>query len=132
MVYQFGQGSLVLELSHADAENITKTLFNFLEAQYDLTSDKLKTKLAGFGSDGASVMTGRHTGISARLHASIPSLVSVHCVAHKLALAASGAASDVSVVSRFKALLNSMFHYLHQSPARSSQFIEVQRAFNLS
>lgn len=72
-------------------------MFNFLETRYGLTSHKLKNKLAGFGSDGASVMTGRHAGVSARLRDSIPSLVSVHCVAHKLALAASGAASHVSL-----------------------------------
>ena len=72
-----------------------------------------------------------HAGVSARLRDSIPSLVSVDCIAHKLALAASGAASHLSVVNHLKILLNGMFHYLHQSPTRSSQFSEVQKAFNL-
>lgn len=83
-----------------------------METYYDLDMHKLKKKLAGFGSDGGSV----------------PSLVSVHCIAHKVALAASGSASHVPIVNRFKGLLNGMFHYLHQSPAR---FVEVQTAFNL-
>ena len=50
--------------------------------------------LPAFGSDGASVMTGKHTGFAARLRHMQPSLVSIHCVAHRLALAVTGCRPD--------------------------------------
>ena len=46
-------------------------------------------KLRGFASDGANVMVGRHNGVAAQLKNSSPSLISIHCVNHRLALAAS-------------------------------------------
>ena len=49
------------------------------------------SKLMGFGSDGASVMTGTVIGVGTRLDRSDPYLVAIHCVAHSLALAGSQA-----------------------------------------
>ena len=43
--------------------------------------------LSSFGSDGASVMTGRHRGVAALLRAMNSQIISVHCVCHRLALA---------------------------------------------
>ena len=45
-------------------------------------------KISSLASDGAAVMTGRHNGVGAKLKKDIPHMVQVHCVAHKLALAA--------------------------------------------
>ena len=53
------------------------------------------TKLRGFGSDGASVMTGRLTGVATRLRQHTPRMVAVHCSNHRLALAAAHAADDI-------------------------------------
>ena len=116
----------IIELSHADAESITKALLNFMETCYDLDMHKLKKKLAGFGSDGASVMTGRHSGVGVRLQDSVPSLVSVHCIAHKLALAASGAASHVSC----KLLPRTTEWYVSLSSSVSCSFISICRSSN--
>ena len=118
-------------LNHADADSVTQALLSLLEMKYNVMTPELRKKLAGFGSDGANVMIARHAGVSAKLKESAPSLISVHCAAHKLALAASETATQVTAVNRFKGLINGMFHYLHQSPARTSRFVEVQQAFNL-
>jgi hypothetical protein len=45
------------------------------------------SKLVGFGSDGASAMIGSKSGVSTRLKAFSPSLISFHCAAHRLQLA---------------------------------------------
>ena len=97
--YLYGQGTVYIglqELSHADTDSVTKALLSLLEERYKLTEPDLKKKLAGFGSDGANVMKGKHAGVSAKLKEIVPGLVSVHCSAHKLALAASESATQVS------------------------------------
>ena len=38
------------------------------------------TKLCAFGSDGASVMTGRLTGVAVRLQGHSPNMIAVHCI----------------------------------------------------
>ena len=44
-------------------------------------------KFTGFSSDGASVMLGKKTGVAALLREICPSLLNIHCICHKLALA---------------------------------------------
>ena len=44
-------------------------------------------KLNGLATDGASVMLGRDNGVAAKLKEKALTLVNVHCVCHKLALA---------------------------------------------
>ena len=43
--------------------------------------------IVGFGSDGASVMTGKHNGVGAKLKRDVGHVFAIHCVAHRLALA---------------------------------------------
>ena len=45
-----------------------------------------KKQLVGFGSDGAPVMTGRLNGVAKQLQDKFPAIISVHCIAHRLAL----------------------------------------------
>jgi len=54
--------------------------------------------MVGFGSDGASVMTGRKTGVATRLKCKQPFLITIHCAAHRLALAAADAGENVSYI----------------------------------
>ena len=49
-----------------------------------------------FGSDGASVMTGCDDGVAAIMKCSNSYLISIHCVAHRLALASSQFAEQVN------------------------------------
>ena len=68
----------------ADAENITNAIVEHLR--------RLKIdifKMFGFGSDGASVMTGKDSGVAKRLRDLVgPQLIAIHCIAHKIALSA--------------------------------------------
>ena len=58
--------------------------------------------ISSFGSDGASVMTGRNEGVATRLKRLNNNIISVHCVAHRLALATSQASQSVPYLLRFK------------------------------
>lgn len=48
--------------------------------------DKWKQKLVFLGSDGASVMIGKNNSVYVHLKTDVPSLISIHCIAHKLEL----------------------------------------------
>lgn len=54
--------------------------------------------LVGFGSDGAAVMTGRVSGVAARFKRRQPVLTSIHCIAHRLALAAGQARGKILIL----------------------------------
>ena len=66
------------------AETIEQSIVSLIH-EVNVSGDKI----IGFGSDGASNMTGRHSGVTTQLKHVIPELVSVHCCAHQVALAAS-------------------------------------------
>ena len=77
-----------------DANGIVGCIKNLL-ASYDAPVEKC----FGLSSDGASVMTGKDNGVAAILKRThCPHMISVHCVAHRLALATSQAAASVNVV----------------------------------
>ena len=55
----------------------------------------------GFGSDSASVMTGKKSGVTTRMKSHNREMVSIHCGAHKVALASSQAADHVPYMKQF-------------------------------
>ena len=60
----------------------------------------------GFGSDGASVMTGCPGGVAVHLRGQNHEMVSIHCGAHRLALASSQAAHAIPYLKKFDNHLN--------------------------
>ena len=87
-------------------------------------------KLVAFGSDGASVMIGRHRGVTALLKAEVPWLVSNHCVAHRLALAAAQAADEIPSVKKFQAILGQMYRFYSYSGVRMAGLKNIQDFLN--
>ena len=97
--------SSIVELPNGTADVIKESLVSFL----DKSSISLSC-LVGFASDGANVMTGCRNGVAAQLARRQPLLTSTHCVAHRLALAASQAGNDVPYASiTFKPTLQQLF-----------------------
>ena len=86
----------------------------------DITSKKSigVARLRGFGSDGAPVMTGRRNGVTKRLSDRFPKLLSIHCVNHRLALAAAHATDDIPYLVRFKATVQTLFLFYQNSAVR--------------
>ena len=78
------------EMKQCDAEALTEAIIQYLnQRKIDIS------KLSGLGSDGASVMVGKHNGVGARMKCLNPFMLSNHCVAHKLALAGENSASSL-------------------------------------
>ena len=63
--------------------------------------------VSSFGSDGASVMTGRE-GVATQLKC-LKNIIPIHCVAHCLALATRQASQSIPYLCRFKEVLASLF-----------------------
>ena len=84
------------DLFNGTAETIEAALVKYCDDR----SISLR-KVMGFGSDGAAVMTGKHSGVATRLKVHNPHMVSIHCIAHRLALAAAHSADAVPYLKKF-------------------------------
>ena len=60
-------------------------------------------------------MVGRVSGVASQLKVRQPRLVSVHCINHRLALAAAHAADNISYLKRFKETVQSLFLFYHNN-----------------
>ena len=84
----------VLEMSEsADCETITRIITDEMKA-----SGLNLAFVCGFGSDRASVMTGKHNSVGARLQKVCKIMVRSHCISHRLALACSDANDTVKYI----------------------------------
>ena len=80
------------------------------------------TKLMTLASDGASVMTGRLNGVGVRLRREYSlHMMQIHCVAHKLALAAGQACRDISLFSDYQQTLKNVYRYFAYSAVRYNE-----------
>ena len=89
------------------------------------------SKLRGFGSDGARpVMSGCRSGVAKRLTDRFPKLLSIHCVNHRLALAAAHAADDIPYLIRFKATVQILFLFYQNSAVRTAGLHAIQEVLD--
>ena len=84
------------------------------------------TKRFGFGSDGASVMVGRSSGVATRLKKHNSEMMSIHYGAHRLALASSQAAESIAYLKRFDNHLTILCYYFKNSPVREAALHQIQ------
>ena len=90
----------MVDIDDGKASTITQSLLSVLRrCEIPVTS------VFGFGSDGAAVMVGRRSGVATQLKEHNPEIVSLHCGAHRLALASSQAAQHVPYLKTFDAHL---------------------------
>ncbi|KAJ8311704.1 hypothetical protein KUTeg_011059 [Tegillarca granosa] len=79
----------------------------------------------------ASVMTGVKNGVSARLKKLSPYLTNIHCVAHRLTLCTSQAATKLDTLQQYKTVLTNLYYYFKGSSVRSSRLAKIQEVFDL-
>jgi hypothetical protein len=79
------------------------------------------SKLITLASDGASVMTGRLNGVGVRLKQFSPHMIQIHCVAHRLALAAGQACRDVPLLSEYQQTLKLIYKFFNNSAVRYNE-----------
>ena len=111
----------------ADSKSITSVLLKVIE-NHSLNFEWFKS----FESDGASVMVGERSGVATSLKADerIQSLMSVHCVCHKLALACTDTLNDLAVIKQTQNTLNTLWRLLDNSSKKTAIFLKVQFQIN--
>ena len=80
----------------------------------------------GLGTDSAAVMTGRLNGLGAKVKRRNPELVQVHCVAHRLNLAASQAGKTMEYCQLYHSRIHSLYDYYINFQPRYDRLRELQ------
>ena len=91
-------------------------------------------QVIGFGSDGASVMTGSKAGVAAHMKKHVNSYIEgVHCIAHRLALVMSQAAEkkNVPYLAKYQEILTAVYKYFKHSAKRVSALAEMQKVLDM-
>lgn len=79
-----------------------------------------KSKMVGFASDGAAVMTGRINGLAVQMRTYVTNpIYAVHCMAHKLQLAI-GKAYDTNYFSSLDNLINFLYSFYNRGEKREA------------
>lgn len=120
-------------LKDSDSAN-SETLFTVLTNKMTELNMEIN-KVSSLVSDGASVMLRSRTGLAARLKEVNSTIISIHCICHKLALACVDTAKDVEYIGTVEDLLRQLWKYLENSPKRMATYLKVQqevKSFDLS
>ena len=105
----------------ADASTIYSAVVSDLAAKgIDIS------RLIGIGTDGASVMTGKHNGVVKKFQNKIPQIIGVHCSSHRCAVATSQAAQFVPDIKQYSRTLSNIFHYFSGSAQRCNKLRKIQ------
>jgi len=114
-----------VKITDGTAGGITRTLLEVLKQR------KLSvTKLVGLGSDGASVITGRLTGVGVQLAQHAPHVVLIHCMAHRLALVCVDAVKENPYLEEYSSKLGQLYAYFSCSSHRRDNLVRIQEAMN--
>ncbi|KAK3090549.1 hypothetical protein FSP39_012619 [Pinctada imbricata] len=109
-----------MNVQKADAKGILNAMKRACEMN-SLAWDDIITKMVALGSDGASVMQGANKGVAALLKQENPSIVSIHCLGHRLELAYKDAMKSCSMGEKIcTILLMGLYYFYHNSPLNRS------------
>ncbi|KAL3852786.1 hypothetical protein ACJMK2_016402 [Sinanodonta woodiana] len=82
-----------------------------------------KSKLVGFGSDGAAVNTGINNGVIARFKETQKCLVGIHCHGHRLELAYKAALTKKPIHAKVDELLAGLYYFYRNNPLNRSDLL---------
>ena len=115
----------VVELLGGTAEVIfesVKAIFALYKVPFD--------KCISIATDGASVMTGIRSGVTTRFSEQNPFIIKSHCIAHRLALAASQATNSVNYLKKYQGTINEIYKYYHYSCKHMSELKAMALIFD--
>lgn len=120
-VTQFGS---IEAAESATADGVLKCVTDGLgKLNLDVKSKEPALVCANF--DGAAVMMGCNSGVSTQLKDTVPHLVSVHCVAHKLELSVLDAVKTEDYLKKFENTVKQIFKFYYRSPKRRRELKAV-------
>ncbi|MCO5607521.1 hypothetical protein L7F22_061718 [Adiantum nelumboides] len=112
----------IVQITHGT----TKSIFNVIHVELKKSKFDV-SKLVAFGSDGCSTMTGKENGVATLIKKYVnPFLTSIHCVAHRAALAVSSVAKNLEYAKTLETLVNSIAIYFNASNKRMEDLQATQ------
>ena len=82
--------------------------------------ETVKKKLVGMSTDGASVMLGKNNGVYAKLKELQPSLVAIHCMAHRLELSYKDGVKDLPLYNKLTLFMSNVYTFYKRSSLNKS------------
>lgn len=110
-----------------------KTSFMGIRQLASANSNSIREEVVKILSDKGleiSNLVGIATGEVKELKDLSPSLLSTHCIAHRLALSCGGAADQIPYLVKFQEILNSLYKYFHNSPKNTAKLESIQSILN--
>lgn len=101
------------------AECITGEVLKFLE-----TNNIDISRCRGQGYDGASVMSGKYSGIQARIKSIAPQADYIHCVNHNLNLVVNDCVEGIVPIKNFYGIVEQLYLFFNNSLPRWQKLIE--------
>lgn len=95
----------LVEVENTASDSILTAMLNNME-KLQMDREWLREHLVCFASDGASNMTGKNSGVAARLKELFLNPILWHCANHRLVLAVGDAIKDDDGINNFRAFMN--------------------------
>jgi hypothetical protein len=114
----------LIELNDQLADTIIAALLDCL-AKHGFDDAYLREHLVAFASDGASVMTGRKSGVATQLAKKYPSIITWHCLNHRLELAVGDAIDETQGTNHFRSFMDALYTLYSRSP-KTSRKLETE------
>ena len=119
-------GNVSVEGSSCNAEVLFECICNFMKDKGVPLHN-----LMGFGSDGASVMTGIKSGVATRFRQLCPHMINIHCMAHRFNLCTSLASKDIPYLKNtFEPMFRDIYYYFDKSANRAAELKELQKVLD--
>lgn len=98
----------IAELVNKTADGIVEVILAVLQ-KAGFSHEWLQENFIGFVSDGASVLLGKKNGVAVQLKRKYPDLFTLHCMNHRLELAVTDSAKEISGVKNFTTFLGAVY-----------------------
>ncbi|XP_071146049.1 zinc finger protein 862-like [Mytilus edulis] len=109
-------------LENSDSAN-SQTLFDVLCMKLNELQMDVK-KISGLCTDGASVMVGKKDGLASKLKKENSSLIAVHCICHRLALACTDTNVKLKSIGNVEQIMLQLWKLFHYSPKKMALFLK--------
>lgn len=110
---------------------IKSSLFYLRNAYNALDIRNWKTKLIGFGADGASVNLSKNAGAAAKLKEDTPWLIDIHCLPHRLELALLELQICCASVEKIYEVLHLIWKTYHFNPKSTRELKAVANTMGI-
>lgn len=112
-------------LENSDSAN-AETLYTVIKEQLRKLNIPLGN-LRGLATDGASVMTGVRNGLAAMLKSEVKTLVSVHRLCHRLALACVDTSQSLKKIKDLETEVTQLWMVFENSPKKLAMYLKIQK-----